>query len=132
VQAYKAINFVRVFQQQVVYSPFLPVAPGQVKRGGMEGKPMIEQAKEHKIMARLNIDGEEYAKGIILSPEQVIGPDGTIRPEGRKQQKKLVEFLTRAMEITIKTELGKQGEPAFIEYAPKGCEEDATTKQPKK
>lgn len=33
-EAYKAINFVRVFQQQGVYSPFLPVAPGQVKRGG--------------------------------------------------------------------------------------------------
>lgn len=83
---------------------------------------MKQQPKDHKITVRLNLDGEEYAKGIMLCPEQVIGPDG-IKPVGVKQQRKLVECLVKAMEITIKTELGKQGEPAFIEYAPKDGEE---------
>lgn len=81
---------------------------------------MKQQPKEHKITVRLNLDGDEYAKGIMLYPEQVIGPEG-IRPEGIKQQRKLVEFLVKAMEITIKTELGKQGEPAFVDYV-KGYE----------
>ncbi len=42
---------------------------------------MKQQPKDHKITARLNLDGEEYAKGIMLCPEQVIGPDG-IKVEG--------------------------------------------------
>lgn len=41
-----------------------------IKRGGT---PMKQQPKDHKITVRLNLDGEEYAKGIMLCPEVEAG-----------------------------------------------------------
>jgi hypothetical protein len=78
---------------------------------------MEKQSKDHLITVRMIIDGEEFAKGINLYANE------TSTPAGIGQQKKLVNSLSRAVELTIKHELGRQGEPAFIEYAPKDNKE---------
>ena len=70
----------------------------------------VEVKSDHEIQLILIIDGNEFHRGIRLYAAMLREEDGM------KRQRKEVDKLVKALELTIKNELGKQGEPAFIKY----------------
>jgi len=69
------------------------------------------KAVDHKITITLDIDGQEFVQGVVLCADVLRDLDGV------RIQTDLVKYLTKSIDMTIKHELGRQGEPAFMQYS---------------
>lgn len=68
----------------------------------------------HRMIVKLEIEGEEFSKGLIL---ESFKDEKVLPPEIKREQKRCVEMFARSVEYTIKRHLGNIGEPAFADYA---------------